>query len=87
MSAEEKYAAALEASLGFFEAAGYTVEDGKLTEAPDGAKLAYECWIPGDGTGDHPSFMIATEAHDAFATIGFDLIVKDLANSSDLCLE
>ena len=28
--------------------------------------------------------MIATEAHDAFATIGFDLIVKDLANSSDL---
>jgi peptide/nickel transport system substrate-binding protein len=84
MSAEEKYAAALEASLGFFEAAGYTVENGKLTAAPEGAKLAYECWIPGDGTGDHPSFMIATEAHDAFATIGFDLIVKDLANSSDL---
>ncbi len=84
MSAEDKYAAALEASLGFFEAAGYTVEDGKLTAAPEGAKLAYECWIPGDGTGDHPSFMIATEAHDAFATIGFDLIVKDLANSSDL---
>ena len=84
MSAEDKYAAALEASLGFFEAAGYTVADGKLTAAPDGAALEYECWIPGDGVGDHPSFMIITEAHDALATIGFNLIIKDLSNSSDL---
>ena len=84
MSAEDKYAAALQASLGFFEAAGYTVENGKLTAAPDGAALEYECWIPGDGVGDHPSFMIITEAHDALATIGFNLIIKDLSNSSDL---
>ena len=84
MKAEDKYAAALKASLGFFEAAGYTVTDGKLTAAPEGAALEYECWIPGDGAGDHPSFMILTEAHDAFATIGFNFIVKDLTNSSDL---
>lgn len=84
MDAEAKYAAAINASLGYFEAAGYTVTDGKLTAAPEGAKLAYEAWIPADGTGDHPSFMMLTQAHDALATIGFDLIVKDLANSSDL---
>lgn len=84
MKAEDKYAAALEASLGFFEAAGYTVEGGKLVAAPEGAALEYECWIPADGIGDHPSFMILTEAHDALATIGFNLIVKDLSNSSDL---
>ena len=84
MSAEDKYAAALEAALGFFEAAGYTVEDGKLTAAPEGAALEYEVWIPGDGIGDHPSFMVLTEAHDALATIGFNLIIRDLANSSDL---
>ena len=84
MKAEDKYAAALQASLGFFEAAGYTVENGKLTAAPEGAALEYECWIPADGIGDHPSFMILTEAHDAFATIGFNFIVKDLSNSSDL---
>ncbi len=84
MSAEDKYAAALEASLGFFEAAGYTVEDGKLVAAPEGAALEYECWIPADGIGDHPSFMILTEAHDALATIGFNLIVKDLSDSSAL---
>ena len=84
MSEEDKYAAALEASLGFFEAAGYTVEDGKLTSAPEGAKLSYEIWIPGDGTGDHPSFLNATKARDAFAAIGFDFVVKDLTDSSDL---
>ena len=84
MSAEDKYAAAKEAALGFFEAAGYTVENGKVTAAPEGAKLEYEVKIPGDGAGDHPSFMILTLAHDALAELGINLVVNDLTNSSDL---
>ena len=84
MSADDRYAAAQQAALGFFEKAGYTVADGKLTEAPKGAKLEYEVMIPADGTGDHPAFMILTEAEDAFAEIGMKLIVNDLSNSSDL---
>ena len=84
MTAEEKYAAALQASLGFFEAAGYTVTDGKLTAAPEGASLEYELLIPGDGVGDHPVFMLCTEAAKAFETIGMKLIVTDLTNSSEL---
>ena len=84
MTAEEKYAAALQAALGWFEAAGYTVEDGKLTAAPEGAKLEYTFWIPADGTGDHPAFMIVNEAKNALATIGMNLIIKDLTNSSEL---
>lgn len=84
MTADEKYAAALTAALGYFEAAGYTVEDGKLTAAPEGAALQYELWIPADGKGDHPAFMMVSLADDALATIGFDLVVKDLANSDDL---
>ena len=84
MDADAKYAAALEAALGFFEAAGYTVEDGKCVAAPEGASLEYEVWIPGDGTGDHPSFMILTEASDALKEIGINLVVRDLSNSSDL---
>ena len=79
-----KEEAALNAALGFFEAAGYTVADGKLTAAPEGAALQYEVWIPADGSGDHPSFMMLNLAHDALAKIGMDLVVKDLANSSDL---
>ncbi len=84
MTAEQKYEAALKASLTFFEAAGYTVEDGKVTAAPAGASLEYTVWIPADGKGDHPSFMILTEAKKALETIGITLTVKDLANSSEL---
>ena len=58
MSADDKYAAAKAAALGFFEAAGYTVENGKITAAPEGAKMQYEVQIPADGTGNHPPFMI-----------------------------
>ena len=84
MDAQARYAAALKAALGFFEAAGYTVEDGKLTAAPEGAKLSYTFWIPADGTGDHPSFMIVNEAKNALATIGMELVIKDLSNSQEL---
>ena len=84
MTAEQKYEAAKQAALGFFEAAGYTVEDGKLTAAPEGAALEYELWIPGDGVGDHPSFMVCTLAADALKSIGMNLIINDLTNSSDL---
>ena len=86
MTAEQKYAAALEAAKGYFKAAGYTWDEaqGKFTAAPAGAKLKYEAWIPGDGTGDHPSFMILTEASQALAKIGITLEVKDLTNSSEL---
>ena len=84
MSADDKYAAAKAAALGFLEKAGYTVEGGKVTAAPEGAKMEYEAMIPADGSGDHPSFMILTLAKDAFAEIGISLIVNDLSNSSDL---
>ena len=84
MTAEQRYEAALNAALGFFEAAGYTVTDGKLTAAPEGAKLEYELQIPADGTGNHPSFMMVSEASKALETIGMKLIVTDLTNSSEM---
>lgn len=82
MSDDEKYAAALDAALGFFEAAGYTVTDGKLTAAPAGAKLSYEIMIGGSGKGDHPSFGILTAASEALKSIGFDLTINDLADGT-----
>ena len=86
MTAEQKYAAALEGAKSFFIAAGYTWDEatGKFTAAPAGASLEYEAWIPADGTGDHPSFMILDEASKALATIGITLRIKDLTNSSEL---
>ncbi|MBQ7425214.1 MAG: ABC transporter substrate-binding protein, partial [Lachnospiraceae bacterium] len=84
MTEDEKYAAALNAALGYFEAAGYTVKDGKLTAAPTGARMGYEVMIGGGGSGDHPSFGILTAASEALKTIGFDLTINDLSDTSIL---
>ena len=84
MSADGKYAAAKAAALGFFEAAGYTVENGKITAAPEGAKMQYEVQIPADGTGNHPAFMMVTEAKKALAEIGMDIVVTDLSDATAL---
>lgn len=84
MTPEQKYAAAETAALGFFEAAGYTVANGKITTAPEGAKLSYEVIVPGDGTGDHPAFAILTGAQTSLAKIGMELKINDPADSNIL---
>lgn len=84
MSDDDKYAAAKKAALGYFEAAGYTVEGGKITAAPAGAKMTYELIIGGGGKGDHPSYMMCSLASEALKEIGMDLRITDIANSSDL---
>ncbi|MBQ3269036.1 MAG: ABC transporter substrate-binding protein [Clostridia bacterium] len=84
MTQEEKYDAALQAAIGFFKAAGYTFdeESGKFTEAPEGASMSYEAIIPGDGTGDHPSFAVLTDAKNALDTIGIELKINDPADTN-----
>ncbi len=84
MTDDEKYAAALEAALGFFEAAGYTVADGKITAAPAGGRMDCTLTIPADGNGNHPSFGIVTAASEALKTIGFEMAINDLSDSSQL---
>ncbi len=84
MAAEDRYAAALQASLGYFEAAGYTVENGRVTAAPEGAAMGYEVLIGAGGTGDHPTFRALSLASDALKSIGFTLTVTDLSNFSEL---
>ena len=81
MTAEEKYEAAKVAALGYFEAAGYTVADGKVV---DGPKMDVEVMVGGGGTGDHPTFMALTLASEALAEIGFNLIVTDMANFAEM---
>ena len=84
MTADERYAAAKQAALGYFEAAGYTVTDGKITAAPAGAPMDAEVMVGGGGTGDHPSFMDLTLASEALKEIGFNLIVTDMSNFSEM---
>ena len=86
MDAEAKYAAAQKAAIGFLKAAGYTFDEetGKFTAAPEGASLSYEAIIPGDGTGDHPSFAILTDAKASLEQIGIELKINDPADSNVL---
>jgi len=84
MPLEDKVAAAEAAALGFFEAAGFTVENGVLTAAPEGAKLTYEVIVPGDGTGDHPAFAILTSAKESLAKLGMELKINDPADANIL---
>ena len=84
MTAEERYAAALEAALGFFEAAGYTVANGVVTAAPEGARLDYQVNVGGNGAGNHPSFMMLTNTSAALKTIGINLQVNDIVQAADL---
>lgn len=90
MTQDEKYAAASTAALGYLEAAGYTVSNGKVTAAPSGTRAnggsytEFEIIIPADGTGDHPAFAICTDAKEALAKIGITLTVNDPADSNVL---
>ena len=84
MDRDAKVQAALNAALGFLEAAGFTVADGKVTAAPDGQDLVFDVAIGGNGNGDHPTFLLLKNAKDALNTIGLDLNITDYANSSDL---
>ena len=86
MDAEAKYAAALQAAVGYLKAAGFTYDEaaGVFTAAPEGAKLEYEVLIPADGKGDHPNFAVLTETRNALETIGITLTINDLSDSAVL---
>ena len=84
MTADQKYEAAKQAALGFLEAAGYTITDGKVTAAPAGGKTSFQVEIGGGGQGDHPLFLLMKNAADALASIGITFTVNDHADASAL---
>ena len=85
MTQEEKVVAAKAAAKTLFEAAGYTFgEDGKVATAPEGGATSWEVIIPAGGVGDHPSYGILTEAKNALAEMGLELIINDPTDSNEL---
>lgn len=84
MTLEEKVEAAKAAALGFFEKAGYTIENGKITGVPEGAKDTYEVIVPGQGKGEHPAFAVLTDAEKDLAELGFTLVINDPSNANVL---
>lgn len=84
MDADARYAAAKTAALGFLEAAGYTVTDGKVTAAPEGGAISFEITVPANGAGDHPSFALITSAKATLAEIGITLEINDVVDGNIL---
>lgn len=86
MTQEEQIDAAAQAALGFFQAAGYTVSDGKVISAPEGASLSYEIQVnailPAEG-GEvtDPLYLPLILARDALAELGITLEVVDTSET------
>ena len=79
MTEEQKFAAALEAAIGYFKAAGFTYDEAakKFT----GVEQTWEIMIPGQGEQDHPAYNVATSASKALESIGIKLQVNDVVTS------
>ncbi|MBQ1312174.1 MAG: ABC transporter substrate-binding protein [Blautia sp.] len=80
MSEEERYAAAKEAAIGFFKAAGFTYDEaaGKFTDV----EQTYEVMIPGQGQQDHPAYGVAVAASEVLESLGIKLQVNDVGTST-----
>lgn len=88
MTQEEQIDAAAQAALGFFQAAGYTVSDGKVISAPEGASLSYEiqvnAYLPEEGEEvDDPLYLPLILAREALAELGVTLEVVDTSETGD----
>ncbi len=84
MRDQEKSAAAKRACLGFLEAAGYTVEDGKVISAPEGGAMSFNAVIAADGTGNHPCYYALEAASLLLEDIGITLTITDTADASQM---
>ena len=80
----ERRKAVLSAALQYLKSAGYTVKNGKVTKAPEGAKLEYTVMITGGGVGDHPSYSVIESAAEALESIGITLTIEDYTSSNDM---
>jgi len=68
------------AALGYLQAAGYPVANGKVTGPSTlgvNSKTTYGIYIGGGGKGDHPTFSILTKAKEILNDIGITLNIND----------
>lgn len=77
-SEDEKYESVKEAVLLYLEAAGYTVNDKTVSNAPKGAKMSYSI-IVADGK-DSPLYEVISETVKLFSDIGINLQVVKASN-------
>lgn len=84
MTEQVRETAAKKACLGFFEAAGYTVESERVTAAPENGTTTFHAMIAADGKGEHPSYYALESAAQFLGEIGITLVISDVADASQL---
>lgn len=84
MTEQVRRAAAKKACLGFLEKAGYTVENERVTAAPENGTTTFHAIIAADGTGNHPSYYALEAASELLNEMGITLAVSDVADASQL---
>lgn len=78
MTEIQRYEAAYNATLDFFEAAGYTVSGGKVTAAPEGASLEFEIQVNIIEERNNPIFQILTKTQAALEKMGIRLVINNV---------
>lgn len=75
--AKAYYPVSTEEALKYFEKAGYTKQGGKLVDS-GGNQLVVNCYIVGDGTGDHPAFAMLVQAAGDMKALGGEIQIQDV---------
>lgn len=84
MNEQVRRSAAKQACLGYFEAAGYTVENNRVTAAPENGTTTFHAMIAAEGTGRHPSYYALEAASALLREIGITLVISDAADAAQL---
>ncbi len=84
MTENERFAAVKKACLGFFEAAGYSVDEHLVLAAPEGGTTEFQAIIAADGTGNHPCYYALEAGSRLLGEIGITLKITDTADASQM---
>lgn len=84
MRREDRYKAVKSACLGYFEAAGYVVEDELVKSAPEGGTTKFNAIIAADGVGNHPCYYALEAGSRLLSEIGISLNITDTADASQM---
>lgn len=84
---EDRDALVRETILGHLNAAGYTVENGKVIAAPEGASLKFTVVFGGSGGRKHPAYLMLTKAQELLGDIGIRLLIEDASSESNVRMQ
>lgn len=78
-SAEKRLQTVLAAVLEYVKAAGYTVENGKVTEP-----VAFDVWYVGGGEANSPAYLTLAYARNALERIGITLKLREQQDDNNV---